>query len=209
MIGRITGILLEKQAPELLVDVQGLGYEVQVSLTTFFDLPGCGEKVTLHTHFVVREDAQLLYGFAEQSERELFRTLIKVSGVGPKMALAILSGMTARDFVRCVQNNDTGTLVKLPGVGKKTAERLIVEVRDKLTSFSDKFGDGLEAGSQILPLSSKQSHVIAEAESALIALGYKPQEAARMVNAVVSDDAANTQTSEELIRLSLKSMAKA
>jgi Holliday junction DNA helicase RuvA len=209
VIGRITGILLEKQAPELLIDVQGLGYEVQVSLTTFFDLPGCGEKVTLHTHFVVREDAQLLYGFAEQSERELFRTLIKVSGVGPKMALAILSGMTARDFVRCVQNNDTGTLVKLPGVGKKTAERLIVEVRDKLTSFSDKFGDGLEAGSQSLPLSSKQSHVIAEAESALIALGYKPQEAARMVNAVVSDDAANTQTSEELIRLSLKSMAKA
>ena len=209
MIGRITGILLEKQAPELLIDVQGLGYEVQVSLTTFFDLPGCGEKVTLHTHFVVREDAQLLYGFAQQSERELFRTLIKVSGVGPKMALAILSGMTARDFVRCVQNNDTGTLVKLPGVGKKTAERLIVEVRDKLASFSDKFGDGLEAGSQSLPLSSKQSHVIAEAESALIALGYKPQEAARMVNAVVSDDAANTQTSEELIRLSLKSMAKA
>ena len=212
MIGRITGILLEKQAPELLIDVQGLGYEVQVSLTTFFDLPGCGEKVTLHTHFVVREDAQLLYGFAEQSERELFRTLIKVSGVGPKMALAILSGMTARDFVRCVQNNDTGTLVKLPGVGKKTAERLIVEVRDKLTSFSDKFGDGLEAGeggSQSLPLSSKQSHVIAEAESALIALGYKPQEAARMVSAVVSDDVDHVKTSEELIRLSLKSMAKA
>lgn len=209
MIGRITGILLEKQAPELLIDIQGLGYEVQVSLTTFFGLPACGEKVTLHTHFVVREDAQLLYGFAEQSERELFRTLIKVSGVGPKMALAILSGMTARDFVRCVQNNDTGTLVKLPGVGKKTAERLIVEVRDKLASFSDKFGDGLEAGSQSLPLSSKQSHVIAEAESALIALGYKPQEAARMVSAVVSDDADNTQTSEELIRLSLKSMAKA
>ena len=209
MIGRITGILLEKQAPELLIDVQGLGYEVQVSLTTFFGLPACGEKVTLHTHFVVREDAQLLYGFAEQSERELFRTLIKVSGVGPKMALAILSGMTARDFVRCVQNNDTGTLVKLPGVGKKTAERLIVEVRDKLASFSDKFGDGLEAGSQSLPLSSKQSHVIAEAESALIALGYKPQEAARMVSAVVSNDADNTQTSEELIRLSLKSMAKA
>ena len=209
MIGRITGILLEKQAPELLIDVQGLGYEVQVSLTTFFDLPGCGEKVTLHTHFVVREDAQLLYGFAQQSERELFRTLIKVSGVGPKMALAILSGMTARDFVRCVQNNDTGTLVKLPGVGKKTAERLIVEVRDKLASFSDKFGDGLEAGSQSLPLSSKQSHVIAEAESALIALGYKPQEAARMVNAVTSDDGDDAQTSEELIRLSLKSMAKA
>ena len=207
MIGRITGILLEKQAPELLIDVQGLGYEVQVSLTTFFGLPACGEKVTLHTHLVVREDAQLLYGFAEQSERELFRTLIKVSGVGPKMALAILSGMTARDFVRCVHNNDTATLVKLPGVGKKTAERLIVEVRDKLASFSDSH-EARADGSPELPLSSKQSDTIAEAESALIALGYKPQEAARMVNAVVSDDGADTQTSEELIRLSLKSMAK-
>lgn len=212
MIGRITGILLEKQAPELLIGVQGLGYEVQVSLTTYFDLPSCGETVTLHTHFVVREDAQLLFGFAHQSERELFRTLIKVSGVGPKMALAILSGMTARDFVRCVHNNDTATLVKLPGVGKKTAERLIVEVRDKLESFSDSFGKGHEAGadgSPELPLSSKQSDTIAEAESALIALGYKPQEAARMVNAVVSDDGDDAQTSEELIRLSLKSMAKA
>lgn len=212
MIGRITGILLEKQAPELLIGVQGLGYEVQVSLTTYFDLPSCGETVTLHTHFVVREDAQLLFGFAHQSERELFRTLIKVSGVGPKMALAILSGMTARDFVRCVHNNDTATLVKLPGVGKKTAERLIVEVRDKLESFSDSFGKDHEAGadgSPELPLSSKQSDTIAEAESALIALGYKPQEAARMVNAVVSDDGDDAQTSEELIRLSLKSMAKA
>jgi Holliday junction DNA helicase RuvA len=212
VIGRITGILLEKQAPELLIDVQGLGYEVQVSLTTYFDLPGCGETVTLHTHFVVREDAQLFFGFAHQSERELFRTLIKVSGVGPKMALAILSGMTARDFVRCVHNNDTATLVKLPGVGKKTAERLIVEVRDKLASFSESFGKGHEAGadgSPELPLSSKQSDTIAEAESALIALGYKPQEAARMVNAVVSDDGDDAQTSEELIRLSLKSMAKA
>jgi len=210
VIGRITGILLEKQAPELLIDVQGLGYEVQVSLTTYFDLPGCGETVTLHTHFVVREDAQLLFGFAKQSERELFQTLIKVSGVGPKMALAILSGMTARDFVRCVHNNDTATLVKLPGVGKKTAERLIVEVRDKLASFSDNFGEGggvSPDGSLELPLSSKQSDAIAEAESALIALGYKPQEAARMVNSVISDDVANT--SEELIRLSLKSMAKA
>jgi len=212
VIGRITGILLEKQAPGLLIDVQGVGYEVQVSLTTYFDLPGCGETVTLHTHFVVREDAQLLFGFVHQSERELFRTLIKISGVGPKMALAILSGMTARDFVRCVHDNDTATLVKLPGVGKKTAERLIVEVRDKLESFSGSFGKGHETGadgSPELPLSSKQSDTIAEAESALIALGYKPQEAARMVNAVVSDDGYDAQTSEELIRLSLKSMAKA
>lgn len=137
MIGRIEGVLLEKQAPELLIDVQGLGYEVLVSLNTFFDLPALGEKVTLRTHFVVREDVQQLYGFADVRERELFRTLIKVSGVGPKMALAILSGMTATDFVHSVQTNDTATLVKLPGVGKKTAERLIVEMRDRLESFGN------------------------------------------------------------------------
>lgn len=210
MIGRIAGVLLEKQAPELLVDVQGVGYEVLVSLTTFFDLPNCGEPVALHTHLVVREDAQQLYGFAEKHERELFRTLIKVSGVGPKMALAILSGMTPRDFVRSVQANDTATLVKLPGVGKKTAERLIVEVRDRLATIiegMDGSGDEPVSGVANAPLGGSQSNTIAEAESALIALGYKPQEAARMVSAVVSD--AEVQTSEELIRLSLKSMAKA
>lgn len=210
MIGRIAGVLLEKQAPELLVDVQGVGYEVLVSLTTFFDLPNCGEPVALHTHLVVREDAQQLYGFAEKHERELFRTLIKVSGVGPKMALAILSGMTPRDFVRSVQANDTATLVKLPGVGKKTAERLIVEVRDRLATIiegMDGSGDEPVSGAVNAPLGGSQSNTIAEAESALIALGYKPQEAARMVSAVVSD--AEVQTSEELIRLSLKSMAKA
>ena len=213
MIGRIAGILLEKQAPELLVDVQGVGYELQVSLTTFFDLPDCGENVALHTHLVVREDAQQLYGFAEKNERELFRTLIKVSGVGPKLALTILSGMTARDFVRSVQANDTATLVKLPGVGKKTAERLIVEVRDRLASFTESMGSQIEGGttdSPTLPLDITQSNTIAEAESALIALGYKPQEAARMVSAVLSDSGAGggvAQTSEELIRLSLKSMA--
>jgi Holliday junction DNA helicase RuvA len=203
-------VLLEKKAPELLVDVQGVGYEVLVSLTTFFDLPNCGESVALHTHLVVREDAQQLYGFAEKHERELFRTLIKVSGVGPKMALAILSGMTAREFVRSVQASDTATLVKLPGVGKKTAERLIVEVKDRLATIIEGMGgsdDEPVTGTAAVPLGGSQSNTIAEAESALIALGYKPQEAARMVSAVVSD--AEVQTSEVLIRLSLKSMAKA
>ncbi len=199
MIGRIEGVLLEKQAPELLIDVQGLGYEVLVSLNTFFDLPALGEKVALCTHFVVREDVQQLYGFADTRERELFRTLIKVSGVGPKMALAILSGMTATDFVRSVQTNDTATLVKLPGVGKKTAERLIVEMRDRLASF----GDGADLD-LLSPSANHQPDTVKEAESALIALGYKPQEAARMVNA----SAADGQTSQELIRLALKSMVK-
>ena len=199
MIGRIEGVLLEKQAPELLIDVQGLGYEVLVSLNTFFDLPALGEKVALCTHFVVREDVQQLYGFADTRERELFRTLIKVSGVGPKMALAILSGMTATDFVRSVQTNDTATLVKLPGVGKKTAERLIVEMRDRLASFGDAADLDL-----LSPSANNQPDTVKEAESALIALGYKPQEAARMVNA----SAADGQTSQELIRLALKSMVK-
>lgn len=218
MIGRIAGVLLEKQAPELLIDVQGIGYEVQVSLNTFFDLPQCGEQVSLHTHFVVREDAQLLYGFGEKSERELFRILIKVSGVGPKLALTILSGMPASDFVRSIQANDTAALIKLPGVGKKTAERLIIEVRDRLASFSVAEGD-----TPSLPLSGRQSDAAVEAESALIALGYKPQEASRMVAASIkqieakqleakqtgqSSSDLNQLTSEELIRLSLKSMVR-
>ena len=199
MIGRITGILVERQAPELLIDVQGVGYEVQVSLTTFFELPAPGEAVVLHTHFVVREDAQQLYGFADQTERELFRHLIKVSGVGPKLALAILSGMNAPEFVRRVQANDVATLVRLPGVGKKTAERLIVEMRDRLKDFA--------VGSSPTPSRSPErdlSDNIQEAESALVALGYKPQEAARMVNAVATEG----QSSQELIRLALKSMVK-
>ena len=121
MIGRIQGVLIEKQPPVVLVDVQGVGYEIQAPMTTIYQLPELGEQVTLHTHFVVREDAQLLYGFAEQRERALFRTLIKVNGVGPKLALTILSGIETDDFVRCVREDDTATLVRLPGVGKKTA----------------------------------------------------------------------------------------
>ena len=127
MIGRLTGILLVKQAPELLLDVNGVGYEVQAPMSTFYQLPELGVRVSLHTHLVVREDAQLLYGFAELPERQLFRTLIKVNGVGPRLALTILSGMDVGQFVACVQSADTATLVKLPGVGKKTAERLLVE----------------------------------------------------------------------------------
>jgi len=199
MIGRISGILLERQAPDLLIDVQGVGYEVQVSLTTFFDLPAPGEAVVLHTHLVVREDAQQLYGFGEQREREMFRHLIKVSGVGPKLALAILSGMTAADFVRSVQDDDVSALVRLPGVGKKTAERLIVDMRDRLKDVAP--GDAPASPTSAQP---ELTDALQEAESALVSLGYKPQEAARMVNAVADEG----QSSQELIRLALKSVVK-
>ena len=196
MIGRLQGKVVEKQAPDLLIDVQGVGYEVLVSLNTFFDIPEVGSMVTLHTHFVVREDNQQLYGFTQLSERSLFRNLVKVNGVGPKMALAILSGMSANDFALCVHNNDIATMVKVPGVGKKTAERLLIEMRDKIGDV-----DASSAGSA--GASDSQSDIAQEAESALIALGYKPADAAKIINRVA--DQSITDASQ-LIRLALKSM---
>ena len=196
MIGRLQGKVVEKQAPDLLIDVQGVGYEVLVSLNTFFDIPEVGSMVTLHTHFVVREDNQQLYGFTQLSERSLFRNLVKVNGVGPKMALAILSGMSANDFALCVHNNDIATMVKVPGVGKKTAERLLIEMRDKIGDV-----DASSAGSA--GASDSQSDIAHEAESALIALGYKPADAAKIINRVA--DQSITDASQ-LIRLALKSM---
>jgi Holliday junction DNA helicase RuvA len=197
MIGRLQGKVIEKQAPDLLIDVQGVGYEVLVSLNTFFGVPAVGEAVTLHTHFVVREDVQQLYGFATQSERQLFRYLIKVNGVGPKMALAILSGMSANDFAVCVHNNDIATLVKLPGVGKKTAERLLIEMRDKIGDV-DATAAGSAAGSH-----GAKPDISQEAESALIALGYKPTDAAKIISRVANESVSDAG---ELIRLALKSM---
>jgi Holliday junction DNA helicase RuvA len=195
MIGQIKGIIIAKQAPDLLVDVQGLGYEVLVSLGTFFDIPEIGGAVTLHTHFVVREDAQLLFGFATLEERALFRQLIKVNGVGPKMALAILSGMSASEFALAVHNNDIATLVKLPGVGKKTAERLVIEMRDKvdIAQIND-FGSAT---------AGKHPDIKQEAESALTALGYKPQDAVKMISRVSDEEITST---EQLIRRALKNM---
>lgn len=199
MIGRIRGILLEKQAPHLLLDVQGVGYEIQASLTTFFELPDIGQPATLHTHFVVREDAQLLYGFSSLAERQLFRELIKVNGVGPKMALAILSGMNSAEFVHCVKSKDIATLVRLPGVGKKTAERLVVEMHDRV----EKWAVGSESAEAV---GSKQgSGAVQEAESALVSLGYKEPEAAKMITAVSSDN--KEASSAELIRAALKNKA--
>jgi len=197
MIGRLQGKVIEKQAPDLLIDVQGVGYEVLVSLNTFFGVPGVGEITTLHTHFVVREDVQQLYGFGTQSERQLFRHLIKVNGVGPKMALAILSGMSANDFAICVHNNDIATLVKLPGVGKKTAERLLIEMRDKIGDM-----DATAAGSATGAQEAKPD-ISQEAESALIALGYKPADAAKIISRVATE---SVNDAGELIRLALKSM---
>lgn len=195
MIGRLQGVVLSKQAPDLLLDVQGVGYELLVSLNTFFDIPDIGETVTLHTHFVVREDAQQLYGFSQLEERVLFRHLIKVNGVGPKIALAILSGMSASEFSRCVQRDEVATLVKIPGVGKKTAERLLIEMRDKISSIVD---NGSEQ-----PVEQVTQDISLEAESALTALGYRPQDAAKMVNRVAGEHITNA---EELIRAALKSM---
>jgi len=201
MIGRINGKIIEKQPPQLLVDVQGVGYEIASPMSTFYQLPNLGEVVTLHIHMVVREDAQLLYGFASLAERSLFRILIKISGVGPKLALTILSGMNANEFIVCVQDNDAAALVRLPGVGKKTAERLIVELRDKLKDQDVDMSSTVNVGVETTPASSSP---VADAVSALIALGYKATEASRMVRAV---DTTDLQT-EEIIRLSLQGTTK-
>ncbi|MEH6584921.1 MAG: Holliday junction branch migration protein RuvA [Halioglobus sp.] len=201
MIGRIRGNLVHKQPPVILVEVGGVGYEIQVPMTTLFQLPELGTEVSLLTHFVVREDAQLLYGFIDERDRSLFRQLIKVSGVGPKLALTILSGMDSTSFARCVQRDDISSLVALPGVGKKTAERLLVEMRDKLKDWLGQIGDELPGTGATAdqPVIDR----VADAEGALIALGYKPTEAAKMV-AMVNDD--SVADSEELIRRALKSM---
>jgi Holliday junction DNA helicase RuvA len=209
LIGRISGVLIEKKAPQLLVDVQGVGYELLVSLTTFFDLPENEKQVTLYTHLVVREDIQQLYGFREASERELFRMLIKISGVGPKMALTILSGMNTKDFFESVQTNDIERLVKLPGVGKKTAERLAIEMKDCLPAIS--LMDANKGGSEEKEIFHQKLGAQEEAESVLIALGYKSQEATRMIataskNINIAND--EKKVSEKLIRLALASKVK-
>ncbi len=201
MIGTIRGTLVNKHPPDILVDVGGVGYEIQVPMTTLFQLPELGSEVSLVTHFVVREDAQLLYGFIDERDRTLFRQLIKVSGVGPKLALAILSGMDAASFARCVQRDDLSSLVALPGVGKKTAERLLVEMRDKLEGWLGQVGGAGESSISADPVTD----IVADAESALVALGYRPAEASRMV-AAVNDDGVGD--SEELIRRALKSMVR-
>ena len=205
MIGRLHGKLLAKHPPGLLLDVGGVGYELEAPMTTFYELPEVGGVVTLHTHLVVREDAHLLYGFASEQERLMFRTLIKVSGVGAKLALALLSGLTAREFAQTVQYNDIGRLTRIPGVGKKTAERLLVEMRDRLSALgldSGKPGDNaMPKMAEVAP--TGEANAVKDAISALIALGYKPQEASRMVNSVDRAD----KRSEDIIRQALKAVS--
>ena len=201
MIGKLKGIIEDKQAPEVLIDCGGVCYEVQMPLTSFYQLPEIGQTTAVYIHFVVREDAQLLYGFASKTERLLFRQLIKTNGVGPKLALTVLSGMSAEQFVSCVINDDTTTLVKLPGVGKKTAERLIVELRDRLKDW------GVEApaatsGNVVAPAFEAPISAFDDAVSALIALGYTQAQANKAIKMVHSDELG----SEELIKLALKAM---
>ncbi len=203
MIGRIQGILIEKQPPEVLIDVGGVGYEIHMPMTSFYQLPAVGETVTVYTHFVVREDAQLLFGFADKMERGLFRELIKANGVGPKLGLTILSGMSGAQFLTSVQNEDVSALVSLPGIGKKTAERLLVELRDRLKSFGKAQNIVLPAGTET---GASKDTIVAvndareEAQSALIALGYKPALASKMVSSVYEDG----MPSETVIREALK-----
>ena len=200
MIGRLRGTLAEKQPPHVIIEINGLGYELEVPMTTLYRLPSVGEPVTLHTHLVVREDAHLLYGFFEKRERELFRELIRLNGVGPKLALALMSGLEVDELVRCVQAQDTSVLVRIPGVGKKTAERLLVELKDRFKAWET------VPGMSTLVVEPRMGGAVSSAEndavSALISLGYKPQEASRAVSAIKEDGL----SSEDMIRRALKGM---
>lgn len=200
MIGFLSGKILRKQPPWLLLDVSGVGYEIEAPMTTFYDLPELGEKVELHTHLVVREDAQLLYGFSRISQRELFRNLLKVNGVGPRVALAILSTMNAEEFQACVMAEDAVQLTRVPGIGRKTAERLLVEMRDKVDQLLDSTGASISTMG--IP-ENAAADPATDAISALIALGYKPVDASKYIRKL--DSGLN---SEELIRQALRNMAK-
>ena len=201
MIGFLRGILAAKKAPALLLDVNGVGYEIDAPMSTFYKLPEVGATVTLHTHLAVREDAHTLYGFHTEAERALFRSLIRTTGVGAKLALAILSGISADDFHRCVQMNDTAMLVRLPGIGKKTAERLIIEMRDRLPGTSEGLALAVSTGGVSAPV---EVSPVPDAVSALVALGFKPQDANAMVRAIPVEG----KTSEDLIRLALQGAGK-
>lgn len=192
MIGKLTGTLLEKHPPQVLVDCHGVGYEVQVPMSTFYNLPGLGEKISLLTHFIVREDAQLLYGFATAQERQTFRELIKVSGVGPRMALSLLSGLSIDELVQAIALQEVGRLIKVPGIGKKTAERLLLELKGKL-------GDALVGGGATLVKSDAQADIL----QALLALGYSDKEASACLKQLPADVGVS-----EGIKLALKGLSK-
>ena len=203
MIGRLRGLLLDKRPPQLLVDVMGVGYELEAPMSTFYQLPASGEEIVLHTHMVVREDAQLLYGFYTEGERQLFRDLIRINGVGPRLALTILSGISADEFTRCVMENDAKSLTRLPGVGKKTAERLIVELRDRLGETARAV---LPSAAGNLAANGRAEHnPVSDAVSALVSLGYRAQEASQMVRAVEADGL----KTEDIIKAALQGLVRA
>lgn len=195
MIGFLQGILVHKAPPLLLLDVQGVGYELEAPMTTFYNLPPTGANIKLHTHLVIREDAHILFGFSTEQDRALFRMLIKVNGVGPKLALTILSGQSAEEFHQCILNGDIQALVRLPGVGKKTAERLVIEMRDRLPNLGDAAPVRVDVSMTLPAKNPKQ-----EAISALCALGYKPQDATKMVQGISTED----KSCEDIIRLALQ-----
>ncbi len=192
MIGKLTGTLLEKNPPQILLDCHGVGYEVDVPMSTFYNLPATGEKVALLTHFVVREDAQILYGFATAPEREAFRQLIKISGVGPRTALSVLSGMSVGDLAQAITAQDSGRIIKVPGIGKKTAERLLLELKGKLGADLNLTGGG-----------PAQSDVQSDIQQALMALGYSDKDAAAALKPLPADVGVS-----EGIKLALKALAK-
>lgn len=195
MIGSLHGLLARKAPPQLLLEVAGVGYELEAPMSTFYGLPAVGERVRLLTHLVVREDAHILYGFATEAERALFRNLLRVSGVGPRIGLAILSGVTVEAFAQCVQAEDAASLIRIPGVGRKIAERLVIEMRDRLGPAAP--GEAL-AGREAAPLGAE-----AEANSALLALGYRPVEALRLLK-----QAGPGGSTEDLIRRALQGAAR-
>jgi Holliday junction DNA helicase RuvA len=195
MISSLRGRLAAKQAPHIVIECQGIGYEVETPMSTFLDLPAIGKELFIHTHMLVREDAQLLYGFASEAERALFRTVLKISGVGAKMGLAILSAMSEADFQRSVEYEDTATLMKIPGVGKKTAERLIIEMRDKFKTSS-----GAPGPSKVAAPANPKS----EAVDALVSLGYKVNE----VNKLIGHMDVDGKSAEDIIRQALRQAAQ-
>jgi Holliday junction DNA helicase RuvA len=207
MIGQLRGQILAKHPPQVLIDVGGVGYEVEAPMSTFYDLPAVGEPVTLVTHLVVREDAHVLYGFLRERDRALFRSLLRVTGVGAKMALAILSGMDAERFAQCVEQEDLTTLSRLPGIGKKTAQRLVMEMKDRVAEL----GGGMPLAAGAVRTASLGTTAapdpVADAVSALIALGFKPADASRMARAAADGAAAGELTSEDIIRAALKAVS--
>lgn len=199
MISRLTGILAAKRAPQVLIDCHGVGYEADVSMTTFYQLPEVGQQVAVWTHLLVKDDSHSLVGFIAEAERRLFRQLVKINGVGPKMALAILSGIDERQFALCIANSDVAMLTRLPGVGKKTAERLIIEMRDKI--------DDLILDLPGEPLAGGDHGAVSEAVEALQALGYKPADAEKMISRA-QQQSDSSSTASQLIKAALQASVK-